>query len=591
MRRMEPQIYEFGGFRIEVEKRVLLRNGKPLALTPKVFDTLLYLVQGRGEVLEKEALMRVVWPDTVVEENNLNQNISTLRRVLGEKRGENLYISTVPGKGYRFAASVRSGNAGANRTRRRARGTTLAVLPFANLDASPERDYLADGLTEETIITLGHIDPDQIRVIGRTSIMRYKQPGKSLGEIGRELGANYLVESSVRSEGGRVRIASSLIRVRDQVQIWSACFDSEPSSMLAFQRELSIAIAEQIRLRLSPERLTAMERRQTQDAEAYDLYLHGRYFWNQLTALTTRRAIEYFERATELDPEYALAWSGIADAYAAGPVTGDACPQVVWPRAQQAVKRAVEAECELPETQTSLGFLKFWLDWDWPASEAAYRKAILLDPNYPLAHRMLGIVLSHMGRHEESRLAMQRARELDPFYAMHHALSSQVAFAARDYAAAVRFAQQAVIVDPEFWIGQWQLAQAYAQVGEHALALETLKKAGQLSGGNTKVMSLRGYLFARMGKPEEAREVLQTLGSIGRERYVPPYALALVHAGLEEFDSAFTWLERAYEARDVHLIFLPIDPKWDPLRGETRFTSLLRLCGFPSPAISRDERP
>ncbi len=532
MRSIEPQVFEFGGFRVDAGKRLLLRNGKPVTLTPKVFATLLHLVQNRGEILDKEALMRAVWPDTVVEENNLNQNISILRRVLGEKRGENLFISTVPGKGYQFTAQVRSASVTIQQSRKRGRHVTLAVLPFANLGAGPDRDYLTDGLTEETIVALGQIDPYQIRVIGRTSVMRYKQTVKSLGEIGEELGAAYLIENSLRAEGDRIRIASRLVRTRDQVQIWSACYDSEPTSMLAFQRELSIAIAEQIRLRLSPERLNLLERRQTRNAEAYDLYLHGRHFWYQLTPQTTRRAIEYFARATELDGEYALAWSGLADAYSSSCVTGDAPPSTVWPRAREAAAHALDADPGLVECQTSLGFLKFWLDWDWPGSEAAYRKAVELDPGYPLAHRMLGIVLSHMGRHEEALPAMRRARELDPFYAMHHALSAQVAFAARDYDAALRFAQQAVVVDPEFWIGQWQLAQAYAQIGKNAPALEALQKAGRLSGGNTKTIAFRGYLFARMGRVQEAREVLEPWSPLRANGMFRPYTIALVHAGL-----------------------------------------------------------
>lgn len=584
MNGLEQRSYEFGGFRIDGGRRTLLRNGAQVSLTPKVFDTLLQLVLHNGEVLDKDELMRAVWPDTVVEENNLSQNISTLRRVLGERRGENRYISTVPGRGYRFAAAVVAAGADARPSRKKPALATIAVLPFENLGAGPEREYLADGLTEETIIALGRVGADDLSVIGRTSVMRYKHTTRSLAEIGRELEVAYLLESSLRAEGGHLRIASKLIRVKDQVQIWSASYDSEPSSLLAFQRELSIALAEQVRLRLSPERLDVLARRYTRNAEAYDLYLHGRYFWNQLTATTTRRAVEYYARATDLDPDYALAWSGLADAYSSSPVHGDAPPFLVWPRTREAVKRAFDAEPNLAESQTSLGFLKFWLDWDWPEAEAAYRRAVALDPGYALAHRMLGIVLSHMGRYEEALPAMARARELDPFYAMHHALSAQVAFAGRDYHAAVEFARQAVVVDPEFWIGQWQLAQVYAQVGENELALETLKKAGQLSGGNTKTIALRGYLFARMERVQEANEVLRTLEAIARERYVPPYMIALVHAGLGHHEAAVEWLERAYEARDVHLIFLPIDPKWDSFRNGARFTSLLRKCGFAAVA-------
>ena len=575
-------IFEFGDFRVEAHTRRLLHKGDSIPLTPKVFDTLLYLVENRGKVVEKDDLMHAVWPDTVVEENNLNQNISTLRRVLGESRGENRFIATIPGKGYRFIAPVELAPAALAAILTR---VTLAVLPFENLSADPEREYLADGLTEETIATLGQIDPDHLSVIGRTSVMSYKRATKSLAEIGHELDAAYLIESSIRAEGGHLRITSKLIRVSDQVQIWSASYDSEPNSMLAFQRELSAAIAEQVHLHLSPDRLSALARRHSRNAEAYDLYLRGRHFWNQLTPPATRRAIEYFGRAAELDPNYALAWSGLADSYSAGPINGDAPPLAVWPRAKEAATNAIKAEPELAEVQTSLGFLKFWLEWDWPGAEAAFRKAVSLDPSYPLPHRMIGILLSHMGRPEEARPAIRRARELDPLLAVHQALSSQVAFSGREYSEAVQFARQSIVVDPEFWVGYIQLAQALEQLGQNDQALDALTSAGRFSGGNSKVVALRGYIFAKLGRTVEAREVLRTLVAIARERYVPPYAMALVHAGLSEPDDSFEWLDRAFDLHDVHLIFLPVDPKWDPFRADARFAALLNRAGLPIPVL------
>jgi len=576
----QPSVYEFGEFRIEAGKRLLLRDGAPVPLTPKAFDTLLHLVQNRQRIVEKDELMQVIWPDTTVEENNLNQNISTLRRVLGESRGENRYIATIPGKGYRFIADVDGRGSLPAAVHGLPERVTLAVLPFENLSSDPERKYLADGLTEETIAALGQIDPDHLGVIGRTSVMAYRKTKKTIAEIGSDLGATYLIESTLRTEGGRFRVTSKLIRVEDQVQVWSASYDSEPTGMLNFQRELSAVIAEQIRLRLSPERLSALARRQTRNAEAYDLYLRGRHYWYQLTPPTTKRAVEYFSRATQLDPEYALALSGLADCYSGSPINGDAPPLAMWPLAREATARAVAAEPNLAEVQTSLGFVRFWFDWDWRGAEAAYRKAIDLDPSYPMAHRMLGIVLAHMGRYAEARPEMNRLRELDPLLAANQALSAQVAFAGRDYAAAVQFARQAIVIDPEFWIGLIQLGQAYEQLGESELALVALNKAGRFSGGNSKAISLRGYLFAKLGRVNEAREVLHALEAMARERYIPPYAMALVQAGLGEKEKALEWLERAVEVRDVHMCFPPIDPKWDVFRSDPRFQSLLKRCGF-----------
>ena len=246
-------------------------------------------------------------------------------------------------------------------------------------------------------------------MIGRTSMMAYKRTTKSLTEIGATLGAEFLVESSLRAEGGRLRIMSRLIRARDQMQMWSASFDGEPPSVLEFQRELSAAIAHQVRVHLSPDRMTALERRQPREVEAYDLYLRGRFFWNQLSPLTTRRAIKFYVQAIELDPDYALAWSGLTMAYAGSPINGDAPPLQVWPRAREAAAHAAGAAPNLAETQISLGVLKFWLDWDWAGAETACRRAIALDSSSGLAHRMLGVVLSALARHEDALAAMRRA--------------------------------------------------------------------------------------------------------------------------------------------------------------------------------------
>ena len=399
--------------------------------------------------------------------------------------------------------------------------------------------------------------------------------------MSRELNAEYLIESSIRMEGGQLRIMSRLVRGRDQVQVWSASYDSEPNSVLAFQRELGIAIAGQIRLQLSPLRLMAvLARRQTQSTEAFDQYLRGRYFWNQLSPATTRRALEYYSHATELDPGYGLAWSGLADASAASPINGDAPPLEAWARARAAAARAVSCDPNLAEAQTSLGIVGFFLDWDWVAAEKAFRKAAVLDPGYCLAHRTLGILLSHSTRHDEAKIAVGRARLLEPLYAGHHALSAQVAFNARDYTAAVNFARKAIVVDPGFWIGHLQLAQALQQSGYSELALDALQTAWRLSGGNTKVVSLRGYILATLGRTQEALEILGTLKGLANERYIPRYTIALVYAGLGQRDATLEWLESAFEAHDVHVIFLPVDPKWDDFGDDPRFLSISSRCDF-----------
>lgn len=572
-------VYRFGDFELNARAYELRRAGQVIRLERRPMDLLLILLERHGDLVTRADIVARLWEKDVFVDVDLGLNtaIRKVRQALGDDRSAPKFLETVSGRGYRFIASVTADGLEPGESKRR---KTLAVLPFENLGGDPEREYLADGLTEEAIAAIGLIDPEQLAVIGRTSINRYKRTAKTLAEIGNELNAAYLLEGSVRGEGGRVRITARLVTSEDQVQVWSASYDSEPRSILGMQRELSTAIAEQVRMKLLPERMTTLVLRQTQNVEAYDLYLRGRYLWNQLKPATTKQALEYYRHATELDPGYALAWSGLADAYSSSPINGDAEPRKVSQLAQQAAAQAMGCASDLSESQTSLGFVNFFLNWDWPLAEASFRRATQLDANNPLGHRMLGVVLSHSGRHEEAMQAMKRARELDPLYAMHQALSSMIAFHAGDYDLAVDFGRQATVVDPQFWIGYFHLARAYAQMGKVELALEALRAGEKFGGGNSKVFALRGYLFARAGQVDAAREVLDVLDVTERVRYVPPYTRTLIHLGLGEIDTAFDALVKAYEVRDVHLIFLALDPQWAPFRSDPRFTAVLDLCNF-----------
>jgi TolB-like protein/DNA-binding winged helix-turn-helix (wHTH) protein/Flp pilus assembly protein TadD len=455
---------------------------------------------------------------------------------------------------------------------------TLAVLPFEYLGSDPERAYLAAGLTEETSASLAQIDLERLIVKGRT--LGYRGTAKTAAQIGRELSVDYLVESTLRAEGSRLRVTTTLIRVRDQEHVWSRSYDRDPTSLLGLQQELSASIAEQIRLRLSGDNLRGVRQRQTQNADAYDAYLRGRYFQSRRTPATNALATQEYERAVALDSNYALAWAGLASAYAASTLNGDARPLEVWPHAQDAAARAVRGNASLGETQIAVGSLNWSLEWDWRAAEAAFRLAIRLDPSNAAAHRALGHALSQSGQHTEAESAMRRTRELEPLEPVSYALSAQVAFQARQYPAAVEHARRAILIDSQFWIGYMQLGQAYEQMGQPDLALAALTDAARFSGRNSKVTSLRGYLLAKTGRFNEAREVLRQLESDSRERYVPPVAIALVHAGLGEREAVMEWLAKAYDARDVHLIYLPVDPKWDPYKADPRFQALLARCGF-----------
>jgi TolB-like protein/Flp pilus assembly protein TadD len=457
---------------------------------------------------------------------------------------------------------------------------TIAVLPFTNLSGDAGWDYLGDGLAEELIAAIGQIDPEHLAVVARTSTLAYRGTAKSAAEIGHELGADYLIESSLRAENRHLRITSKLIHAGDQVQVWSESFDREPGSVLELQRELSSAIATRIHVRLSPERLNALARRQTRNPDAYDLYLRGLAFARRRTPETNRRAVDYFTQATAQDPDYTLAWVAIANAYAGSELNGDAPPDEVLPRTKNALAQAVRADPVLPETQHAVGYVSWCCEWDWAAAETSLRRALEGNPRLALAHLHLGHALSQMGRHQEARQAVDRARALDPLEPLMHALSSQVTFQARDYDAALDHARQALALDREFWIGYMMRAQAHEQRGESDLALAALADGARFSGNNSKTLSLRGYVLAQAGRQTEARDVLAALEAASRARYVPPYAFALIHAGLGDHAKALDWLERAYEARDAHLIFLTADAKWDPLRKNPRFEALLERAGF-----------
>ena len=624
---LSPHVIRFTPFELDVSGYVLRRDGRPIRLERQPMD-LLILLAARPQVLVSRAeIADTLWgKDVFVDvETSIHTAIRKIRQALRDSAEAPRFIETVPGRGYRFIAPIESdavlippaseaevpevappaaARAGVTvkrlaavllvaiaiaavafvvRSSNPVAAVTLAVLPFVNLSGEADRAYLADGLMEETIAVLGQVDPAQLSVLARTSVMPYKNTAKSVAEIGPELNADYVVESSIRSEGDQVRITSRLIRVRDQVQIWSDSFTRTPTSLLGLQQELSVAIAEQIRLRLSPDRLGALARRQTQHPDAYDLYLRGLNFSTLRTPASTRRAIEYFNQATALDPQYGLAWAGTAMALAASPMNGDAWPREVTAKARDAADRAVRAQPDLAEAQHVKAYVAWMLDWDWQAAERGFRQALRIDPRMAQGQVTHGHILSQLGRHAEAADATRRGRALAPLEPAVHALSSQVAFQARDYVMALEHARRAVALDPEFWIGHIMLAQALGEVGDVEAAIAAALVAARFSNQNSKAVSFRAYFLAKAGRAADATDVINTLQAASRERYVPPTAIALIHVGLGNHEETFEWLERAYEERDVHLIFLPVDPKWDAVRTDPRFASLLTRCGFDKP--------
>ena len=627
----------FGEFALDIAAYQLRRDGRPVKLGRQPMDLLILLVERHGQLVTRADIVARLWgPDVFVDvEMGVNTAISKVRQALRDAPDAPRFLETVSGKGYRFIAPVDGTPAAeppagppatlpavvdvpvpepiaepAPPARRkppaiavaavvllaviavgvlavwRARAIkpptiiALAVLPFVNLDKDVERDYLAVGLTDDTSASLARIDPAHLIVKGRSQA--YRGTTKTAAQIGQELSVDYLVESSIRAEGSRVRVTVSLLRIGDQAHVWSQLFDRESTSLLSLQQELSAAIAEQVRLTLSPERLRGVQTRQTGNASAYDAYLRGRYQQHRRTADGNRQAVALFRQAIAVDPTYALAWSDLSGVYAASTINGDAPPAAVAALAQEAARQAVAIDPSLPEAQMAFGYERGLLGWDWAAAETALRRAVELDPSDGDAQRTLGHVLSQRGQQAEAMAAMARARELNPLDSVTWALSAQVAFQGRDVATAAILARRAIALDPKLWIGYIQLGQAYAAAGEPALALEAFADSERLGNGNSKIASMRGHVLARMGRTAAAREVVAALTHPSPARYVPPYAAALVYAGLGDREATFAALEQAYAARDVHLMYLPVDMKWDPYRTDPRFVSLLARCGFRS---------
>jgi TolB-like protein len=571
--RLPPRAFRFGGFVLDVSAYELRKQGRSIRLERRPMDLLMLLVDRRGELVTRDEIVDRLWGrDVFIDvDASVNTVIRKIRRALRDSADRSRFIHTVQGKGYRFIADVES-----------ATGAVLAVLPFENLQGEADRDYVADGLTEETIVGLGQIDPERLSVIGRTSSMAYRRTMKTLSEIGRELGADYLLEGSVRDANGWFRISSKLIRVRDQVQVWTETYERQSNDLLGVQAELGQAIARQIELRLSPHRTATMAGRQTQNAEAYDLYLRGRHYYNQMTPATVERALDCFYRATTLDPTYALAWAGIADTYSGRLFNSDTKPSDVSDHARAAAEQAFKNGGTVAEAHTAVARVQFLFDWDWRAAEANLRHAVALDPNSAQSYWLLGHALSQQGQHDRALAAARRARELEPLSALSHSMSSQIAFSARDFEAAVAHAREALLAEPDFWVAYWQLGQAHQQMGGTEQALEAFAEASRLSNGNSKPISVSAYTLATSGRVSEAREVLTALEQRAQGRYVPPYSIALVYAGLNEDERMFEWLDNALSVRDVHLIYLLVDQKWDQFREDERFQDLLlrsRLVG------------
>ncbi|HYO63884.1 MAG TPA: winged helix-turn-helix domain-containing protein [Pyrinomonadaceae bacterium] len=586
--------YEFGPFRLDAVRSLLLRGGEHVPLSPKAFETLLVLVRNRGRVVRKDELIRTIWPDSYVEEGNLTQNIFVLRKALGEGASEHRYIVTIPGQGYRFVAPVREetepdGDPSARDAHRseapespRAPGVaSVAVLPFRTLAPAGEGDttYLGPGLADALITRLSSVR--QIAVRSTAAVLKYTDPDRDPLAAGRELGVDTVLDGSVQRAGDRLRVTVQLVRLKDAATLWAEKFDEKFTDVFAVQDSISERVAEALTVKLTAEEQRLLTKRYTENSEAFQAFIRGRYFWNKRTAEGLKKAIEFAQQAIAIDPTYALAYVGLADSYNLLPGHGGLPPADCFPKAKAAALRALEIDPTLAEAYASLGFVSYRYDWDWRTSEEHFRRAVELKPNYATAHHWYGESLAATARFEESIAVLERAQALDPLSLPINADLGQTLYFARRYDESARHLLKALEMDENFIRACVIVGAVFTQQGRHAAAVEILRRAVTLSDGHPLTVSSLVYAESAAGHVGEARRLLAELRLLAGERYVSHYNLAIALTGLGERGAALDMLEQAFQHRDVWLVWLKVNPRFDSLRAEPRFTDLVRRAGIP----------
>jgi TolB-like protein/DNA-binding winged helix-turn-helix (wHTH) protein/Tfp pilus assembly protein PilF len=611
----------FGVFEVDVQSGELRRQGTRVKLQEQPFQALALLLEHPGKVLTREEFQKKLWPNnTFVDfDRGLNKAINRLREALGDDADNPRFIETLPQRGYRFIAPVQSPPAphpaipehspsrrrwyvaGAGMLlavglvalaanvggvldrlmpqRVRPRITSLVVLPLANLSADPAQMHFSDAMTDELIGAIASIS--SLRVISRTSSMQYKDAHKSLPAIARELGVDAVVEGTVLRSGGRVRITVQLIEARDDHHLWSGKYERDLNDILQLQGEVAQAIAEQIQSKVENRPLTQIDRARRVSPEAYDTYLEGVYFLNKGTERLDK-SVELFSHAIELDPGYAPAYAGLSESYAYLGIFGLRPPSEVYPKARAAAMKALELNETVSEAHQTLADVKKLYDWDWVAAEQEYVRAIALKPSNSLAHGQYADYLSRMGRHGEAVAEATRARETDPLSAARSAFLGLILYRARRYDDAMRACRKAIELDPGLPNTYWFLALALEQKGDFSSAITQLEKAVSLSKAPI-YRALLGHAHALAGDRSTALSVVSQLKALSKQHYVSSLDIAVIYTGLGDRDSAFAWLEKAYQERASRLGELP-DPVFDILRSDPRFQDLMRRLGLPGSA-------
>jgi len=587
---ISSKIYEFSGFRLEQAQQRLLYRGEPVALKPKILDLLLFLIQSRGKLVAKDDLMRKIWPDTIVEENNITVSMSILRKTLGEDRNNPQFIQTVPRRGYRFVADVielstdqittgETRHTGALAESEEAPIDSLAVLPLESLEKDPNVEYLSDGIAESIIDLLSRIP--KLRVLARSTVFRFKAKEIDPQEVGRLLNIRAVMMIRVIRLGDKLIIRSELVKVSDGSQLWGEQYNRSASDILAIQEEIARAITESLKFKLTSSDHISLARHPTENIEAYNLYLRGRFFWNKYGKEWVLKAIEVFQEAIQIDSYYALAYCGLADAYFRLSNVHFP-PREVMPKAKEAALRAVEIDDNLAEAHSSLGLVKVYYDHDWIGAETEFRKALKLDPNLVSAHQRYGSYLTFMGRFEESIRHYETALELDPFSLQINMNLATTYYLRGEYDRAIKHLNKTSELEPNYMPTHFVLGSTYVQQGRLDEAIEEFKFIYTLDDEAYLALGFMGYAHALNGQRAEAETVLSILEDIADRKYVSPYSLLLICLALGPLERVFQLLEQLYEERNDWLVWLKVSPELKVVRNDPRFQDLLRRIGFPS---------
>jgi len=459
---------------------------------------------------------------------------------------------------------------------------SLAVLPLENLSRDPDEEYFADSMTEAILTDLAKINA--LRVVSRTSVMRYKRTQKPLPEIAKELNVDAIVEGSVQRAGNRVRITAQLIHAATDQHLWAEAYERDLRDVLVLQDEVARNIAQQVRVKLTPEENIRLSSGRPVDPEAYQLYVKGRYFWAKRNQESFNRAISYFREAIDRDPSYAAPYSGLADCYVlfgSSFDVGGHPPSEVQPKAKAAALKALELDSSLADAHNSLAYVKLNYDWDWSGAEAEFKRSLELNPGYAHGHHWYAHLLFSSGRRDEALAESTRSLELDPLSPILVVHLGWHYLYTRQHDRALDQLAKALELEPSYALAHWYRGLAYEEKKMYPEALRELTKTKDLLPGNLAVQSDIGHVYAVSGNKSEAEKTIARLKQESTRTYVNLYELALIYIGLGQNDQAFDWLEKAYRERSDQLIYLKVDPRLDPIRSDSRFADLVRRVGIP----------